>query len=59
MIYYCEQCKQYWSNEQLHYLPDWGYCTIDGIRISLCPTCVEEAHEIIKDLPDLTEEVKK
>lgn len=56
MIFYCEDCKQYWKDG---YNPtssmntvEWRYCTIDGIPISLCPMCVKEVSEIIKDLPN-------
>ena len=48
MIYYCEQCKQYWKDE-LNLPFDWVYCTIDGIQISLCMICLKETHEIIEN----------
>ena len=59
MISYCEDCKQYWKKKEsvtpYYYKeePNWSYCTIDGIPISVCPMCIKETHEIIKNpIPD-------
>jgi hypothetical protein len=45
MIYYCQNCKHYWSDALIAPTWDWIYCTKEGYPLMICPHCEKNIQE--------------